>query len=441
MRTRGSSPFTLCVAGFTWLTLGSILGLAIMIGLVRGTPLPPWVRAVHVHAVLLGGVAQLILGGLFLLMTPPPSNARTDSDSHPLTFWTLNGGLLVMLIGLWLPQNLVVSVSGLVVIAGCVSAIHSLWVRMQRAWNVSLNHSWYYALALAALVGGSACGLLLALGIIPDSYGHLRLAHIHLVVLGFIGLSLIGMMHHILPLVWSRPLANPRLLHLTTYLLPIAAILLIGGFLNSSVPVELAAGVILLAGVGLLVGNLLSTWLSSSHTGSAASDHLMVSTFFLLFTILLGMLMGANNWSSRPLLPYGKLHLIAYTHMAFVGFMMNAVMGASSYLLPMALAADRVVSAKKRSVYLDQLTAIMNRGRSIQIAALSLGTMGLGILAALTWNVPLTSIYVHIALWTSLALLLTSCVLFAIKLTTIFAKRPESISIHQEPPQEFKPAA
>jgi hypothetical protein len=40
------------------------VGLAILIGLVHGTPLPSWLRLVHVHATLIGGILQFMIGGL-----------------------------------------------------------------------------------------------------------------------------------------------------------------------------------------------------------------------------------------------------------------------------------------------------------------------------------------------------------------------------------------
>ena len=433
MRARGYSPLTSCFTGFTWLTLGSILGLAILIGLVRGTPLPSWVRSLHVHATLIGGVAQILLGGLLLLVAPPESKTNLGSNSRPFTFWALNGGVIGMLVGFWLHHDLVVGIAGFAVIAGFLSIIRGIWIHARPAWNSSFGPSWYYALFFFGLVGGSICGALLAFGFFPEHRGYVRLAHIHLVVLGFVTLILVDMMHRILPTVWSTTLAHPRLVRFTTIFLAIGMVALIGGFMNSSVPVEMIAGAVLFVSVGLLIGNLFGTWLSSSHTGSAASDHLLVSTFFLLFTVLLGILIGANNLSSPPVLPYGTLHLVAYTHMAFVGFIMNATMGACSHLLPSALAAHRVVGHKKRILYCDQLTTIMNRGRSIQVATLSLGTMGIGILATLTWNVPLSSIYIHTTMWTCFILLLTSFLLFAIKLTTMVAKQPEPLaSAHHE---------
>ncbi|NOU08730.1 MAG: hypothetical protein HOO98_01740, partial [Nitrospira sp.] len=101
MFTRPYPPLSFCFTGLGWLVLSSILGLAILVGLVRGTPLPSWVRMLHVHAVLVGGVAQIILGGFLLLISPSSSGNRKDADSHPISFWAMNSGLVGMLMGFW----------------------------------------------------------------------------------------------------------------------------------------------------------------------------------------------------------------------------------------------------------------------------------------------------------------------------------------------------
>jgi len=438
MFARSYHPLTFCFTGFGWLALASILGLAMLVGLVEGTPLPQWVRALHVHAVLVGGVAQIMLGGFLLLVPPLHSVDRRESASHPLTLLAMNGGVIGMLVGFWLHQDMVVGGVGFVVIAAFLSVIHTIWGRVRETWTASSGCSWYYTLSLLALTGGSAFGEVAAFGLMPEFYGYVRLAHIHLVVLGFVVLAMIGMIHRILPAVWNTPLVRPRLALPVMVMMPIGVAVLIGGFLNSSVLVEMAAGGILFIGATLLIGDLFRAWWSSTYTGSTASDHLLISVGFLLFTIILGVLVGANNLSSPQTLPYGKLHLVAYTHMTFVGFVVNAVMGAFSYLVPVALAARRVSNSKKRGLYLEHLTAIMDRWRTVQIATLCLGTMGLGILAALAWNVPLTSIYIRTGLWTCLGLILTSFVIFSVKLTAVAAKQPETLVTPHVSPEELK---
>lgn len=438
MFAQTTPPLVFCVTGFGWLVLTSIVGMATLVGLVHGTPLPSWIRALHVHAALVGGVGQILLGGLLLFIPPSNSANRKEADSHPLTFWAMNSGLIGMLLGFWLHRDMLVDLAGFVVITAFLFLIYTVWVRASRTRKLSAKDSWYYALSLFCLVGGSACGEIMTLGYLPNSHGYVRLAHIHLGVIGFVVLAIIGVVHHLLPALWNSPLMNGSLARTGFVLMPTSVAILIGGFLNSSVPLELAAGAILFIGVILWTAGLLRTWLSSTSTGGAASDHLFVSTFFLIFTVILGLLVGANNLSSQPVLPYGKLHLVAYTHMTFVGFITNAVMGTFSYMVPIMLATSRVSNPKTRGAYLDQLTTMMNRWSRVQIATLNLGTIGLGILAALTWNVPLTSMYIRVASWTSLTFLMTGLVLFSVKLTSILAKQPGQLRTGQFSTDELK---
>ena len=111
--------------------------------------------------------------------------------------------------------------------------------------------------------------------------------------------------------------------------------------------------------------------------------------------------------------------------MALIGFVLQTIMGALSHLLPITLAVRRVQSNKKRGAYLDRLTATINRWRTIQIMGLSLGTMGLALLASLTWNVPLSSPSIQIATWACVGLLLGSLTLFSVKLVALLTASPE----------------
>jgi hypothetical protein len=77
---------------------------------------------------------------------------------------------------------------------------------------------------------------------------------------------------------------------------------------------------------------------------------------------------------------------------------------------------SRVPNSKKRESYRAQLDAIMNRWRAVQLGTMSFGTMGLSVLAALTWSLSLGSLYVQGAVWIAAGLLLVSLALFAAKL-------------------------
>ena len=71
------SPVAVLLTGLGWLVTASLLGLAILIGMVRGTPLPSSLRQIHVHGALIGGMLQLMLGAL--LMGPAVSTTGRSS--------------------------------------------------------------------------------------------------------------------------------------------------------------------------------------------------------------------------------------------------------------------------------------------------------------------------------------------------------------------------
>lgn len=418
-------PVTFLLTGFAWLLLSSLVGMAILIGLVRGTPLPSWLRLAHTHAALVGGVAQMIVGGFLTFIPTLLMTGQQRRESHPLLFLAINGGALGMVAGFGLRNPLVVGSSGLLIVASFLWIARDAWTQARKSLNSPPLNLWFYAIALLALFGGLACGETMAFQLTQQFYGYVRLAHIHLNILGFITLAIVGTMHNLLPTVLNVPLYSPKLARAVLYLLPLGLALLIGGFLNSSVIVEMAAGGVLVVTASLYAFNLFRTWLASSHKGTAASDHLLIGTFFLLVTLVLGTLVAANNLSEQPVMPFGSLHLVAYTHMAFLGFVLQTIIGALSHLLPVTLATHRVQSNKKRGAYLTRLTAIIDRWRSVQIGGLSLGTMGLALLASLTWNVPLSSLSVQIATWACVALLLGSLTLFSVKLVALLGASPE----------------
>ncbi len=423
MSTLSCRPMTFLLTGFAWLTVSFLLGLAILIGLVRGTPLPPWVRLIHVHGALVGGVAQMIMGALLAFIPPLLMTGHKRADSHPILFLAINGGALGMMAGFGLMNFQFVGIAGLLVLGAFLSVATDAFRQSRRSLNAPPLNLWFYGLALLSLFAGILMGETMAFGYWREHYGQIRLAHIHLNLLGFVTLTIVGTMHNLLPTVLQTGLYSPQLARLVFFLLPAGIAALIGGFALSSVKIELAGGGILLIGVLLYGYNCVRTWLTAGQPGHASSDHLLTGTFFLVLAIVLGMLVGVNYLWDPPALPFGSLHLMAYTHMALVGFVFQTIWGAMSHLVPVTLAVSRIPSNKKRAPYLDRLTAIVDRWRVLQIGGLSLGTMGLALLASLTWNFPLNSPWIQLTAWIAFALLLSSLVLFVTKLAWALSSR------------------
>ena len=418
-------PLTFLTTGFAWLLLSSLLGLAILIGLIHGTPLPSWLRLVHVHAILIGGILQLMIGGIFASLSHSTQGDGAPSNSHLGLFIVLNAATVGLLVGFGLGDMRIIGAAGIVVLGAVVSIAAGVWQFSRQGQVQPASPSWLYRFSLIALLGGLAIAIAMAFRLMPEYYAHARLLHLHLILMGFVTLAMIGATHRLLPIILNAELYSPRLARLVSILLPAGFAILIGGFITSSLRIELAIGGLLVLSIALYAYNLVRTWVGSGQPGNAASDHLLVATFFLVLMMVMGVLVGANFLPQLPVLPFGSLHLAAYTHMALIGFILQTVVGVLSYGIPEILATSRVASRKKQGPYREQLAAIMDRWRAVQLTGLSLGTMGFGVLAAMTWNFTLNSLPMQIATWVTVGLLLSSLTLFTAKLAWAFGVRPQ----------------
>ena len=418
-------PLTFLITGFGWLLIASLVGLAILIGLVYGTPLPSWLRLVHVHAILIGGILQLMIGGLFASLSHSSQGDGAPSNSRLGLFIALNAATVGLLVGFGLGDMRIVGAAGTVVLGAVASIAAVVWQFARQGLTQPASPPWLYRFSLIALLGGLAIGIAMAFRLMPEYYAHARLLHLHLILMGFVTLTIIGATHRLLPIILNAELYSPRLARLVSIWLPVGFVILIGGFITSSLRIELAIGGLLVLSIGLYAYNLFRTWVGSGQPGNAASDHLLVATFFLVLMMVMGVLVGANFLPQLPVLMFGSLHLAAYTHMALIGFILQTVIGALSYGIPEMLATSRIASRKKQRPYREQLTAIMDRWRAVQLTGLSLGTMGFGVLAAITWNFPLSSLPMQIATWVTVGLLLSSLTLFTAKLAWAFGVRPQ----------------
>ncbi len=414
------SPSTILLTGLGWLVLASLLGLAILIGIIRGTPLPPSLRLIHVHGALVGGLLQLLLGTLLMGRIETPAG-RGSSSLFRFVFF--NAATIALVTGFGLREHRLIEAGGLAVIAAVLFWGKEIGRFLRRDQDEAL-HRFYYGFALLALAGGLAFGAGLAFRHFQSWPGHARLAHIHLTLLAFMTLTFIGLIQRWMPVALNRPVHRPGLDMTTLVLLPAVTAGLLTGFWLSSLQIQLAAGSLFFIGVALHTYNHVVTWTKAGQPGTSASDHLLASNVFLLLTTAMGLAVGLNSLSSPTFLPYGTLHIVAYTHAAFIGFMLQAVMGGLSMLLP-AWIASRVPSQKKRAPYLAALLAIMNKWRAVQLFGLSGGTLGLSIVASLTWSRPLGSGLVHAVAWTSAGLLTASIALFCAKVAQVFACRPD----------------
>jgi hypothetical protein len=413
------TPLNFLLTGFTWLIASLLPGMALILGLVYGTPLPRWLKPLHVHGALVGGILQLAIGGL-LVFIANSSDRKDPAATRKALFVTWNGGTVVLLVGLWLENLLIVGLAGLVLSVAVLSCSKTAWIHLGKAAVVG----GMYRIAVAALLGGLAASVAMAFRMTGEYYAHARLAHVHLILLGCLTLGFLAGSYQLLPLLLRTAPDIMGMVRFVLWLLPAGFALLLGGFLTSAVWLQLAAGCLLLTSIAFVLFHLLRTWLKAGLPGTAATDHLLIGAFFLLIATATGLAMGTNYLSNPPFLPIGSLHMVAYTHLALIGFLTQMICGSLSFVVPDLLMSTRVHNYSRQQAYRTQLDGIMNRWRSVQLAGLSLGTIALALLASLTWTVPLGSAYVQSAAWIATVFLFASLTLFAIKLARAVSLRP-----------------
>lgn len=416
------SPLSFLLTGWTWLLLTSLVGLATFLGVVRGSPLPPGLRMLHVHGALVGGLIQMMTG--LALAAIELAGHETKRPKQPGLFIGLNLAALGLAAGSWLRDSNLIIVGGLFLLLSFVPMARHMVKALRTCPEWTPLAALFFGISLTGLFGSAVLGEFLAGAWFPTWHGMLRLGHLHAGLLLFLTMATVGTIQLALPRLLNRPLGRPGLGQTVLLLLPAGAAGLLTGFILSSVHIQLAAGICLLVTLAICGWNLVRTWNQAGQPSSAATDHLMTALFFLFIMTLTGMAVGINVLWTPPLMPYGTLHLVAYTHTAFIGFLLQTIVGGLSYALPRLLAAQRVTSQKKRPAYREHLEHIMNRWRALQVSTLSFGTLGLVLVASLTWNLPLSSPWVHTAVWVSFGLLLSSLTLFTMKIAQVVGTHP-----------------
>lgn len=408
------SPLSFLLTGWGWLLLTSLLGLAAFGGIVRGGPLPSGLRQLHVHGVLIGGLLQLMTG--LALAAHDLASHEGKRTTHRLLFLSMNLAALGFAAGAWLRNPTLTLVAGFLLAALFIPMARHMMTALRTCSGWTPLLPLYFGISFAGLFGSLVLGGLLADAWYPTWHGILRLGHLHAGLLLFLTLGTVGTIQLALPLMVHHPLRSAGLGQMVMLLLPASAAGLITGFVLSSVHIQLVAGSVLLVALALCCINLLRTWSRAGQPGSAATDHLLTALTFLMIMTGIGLALGINVLWTPPAMPYGTLHLVAYTHTAFLGFLLQSMVGGLSFALPPLLAVSRIANQKKRGSYREELERIMNRWRAAQVATVSFGSLGLVLVASLTWNLPLSSPWIQMGTWVSLGLLLLHFTMVTIKI-------------------------
>jgi nitrite reductase (NO-forming) len=321
------------------------------------------------HLVLLGAASNAIVVwseyfAAALLHTAPASErvalARTLA---------LNAGIVAVLVGVPTGrQALAAAGAGL---AGVVVLVHGLALagRVGRALPGRLSGTvGFYVAAGAALLAGMGMGLWLAGGVAgsADAYLALRLAHAHLNVLGWVGLTVIGTQFTLWPTV-LRTRMVPGLERAVRWSLPPLAVGLAvaaAGLAARHKPTALAGLANYAAGLGIALVPFIRT--ARQRPPRTAAAWMLGAGMAWLVVVIAGDLITLAASSNVADLDGRVARLVPAV---VAGFALQTLTGALSYLLPVVF--GRGAWGNRR------LTGILELGWPARVAAVNLGVLAL----------------------------------------------------------------
>ncbi|MBW5480475.1 multicopper oxidase domain-containing protein [Streptomyces bambusae] len=335
--------------------------LALLAAGAQETPVARWLA---IHLFLLGAATTAIVVwsehfAVAVLHAPLPdrrwSNARLAG---------VNAAVVGVLTGVWADLPVLTGV-------GCallITAIGAHLVVMVRMGRGALGGRLapiadYYRVAAAALVTGAVLGWLLATGKAgPGHYTGLKLAHLHVTLLGWIGLPVLGTLFMLWPTV-----LGVRMAERTTRLARRVLVLTGGGLLTAVAglsagwrPAAVAGVAGCAAGVAVAVHLLARTARRRPAVPAAAAWMLAAAVGWLVVGVVVDLVLLA----ARPLAVIAD-DIGSLVPVLLVGLVVQVLIGALTYLLPIVLSTGPQERAALR--------AVLERGWAVRLVVLNTG--------------------------------------------------------------------
>jgi nitrite reductase (NO-forming) len=319
------------------------------------------------HLVLLGALTNAIVVwsehfAAALLRVP-----RAGERAATARALALNLGVLAVLGGVHAGRP--VLVAGGAWLAGAVVAVHAaaLAVGIRRALGGPLAGTvWFYVAASTALLAGMGLGVLLAGGAAgsADAYRAMRLAHVHLNVLGWVGLAVVGTQFTLWPTVLrTRMVADPR--RAVAWSLPLT----VGGLAVTTAGLLAQWRPLALAGLASYLAGLLVALRPFARTVLRRRPHTaaswMLGAGIAWFTLAVAADLVALAASRRVVDLDGRVDRLVPA--VALGFGLQALTGALTYLLPVVW--GRGAHGNRR------LTALLEAGWRPRVLAINLGVL------------------------------------------------------------------
>ncbi|GAA4114670.1 cbb3-type cytochrome c oxidase subunit I [Enteractinococcus coprophilus] len=309
------------------------LAAAILIALL--SPVFGSSRWLVVHLIALGGFTHSIMVWSVYFANALLKTKDVDPRSiQNIRLTLLQVGILAVVIGVpslqgWLTILGAVIISG-VIIWHAATLLHRLRIALPGRFRISIR---YYLVAAAFVPIGALFGVLLARGLPGDWHGKLLVAHTMVNLLGWVGLSIFGTLITLWPTMLRTKMADDAE-RTSIRALPVLAVGLMTIMISPLVDLTWL-GVV---GVGVYLTGTLITYRPMLQAARGRAPH-SFPTFSASAALLwlpvalvtLAVKMLFDGWQVLPV-SYGVL-----TVMFLVGFALQMLLGALSYLVPVVI--------------------------------------------------------------------------------------------------------
>jgi hypothetical protein len=317
----GVNPFWLMAALFV--TAGLFFAALRGASGLPGVPAPLNLNWIRVHLITIGTLTQMIFATLPGYVARKWGLADRSPGETWLQWGLLNGGYLLVLVGIVGMENWTASLGATLIFVAVwrlLSGMVRAWRQSGGAWRESLR--FYLTAPVYLLIGITmAAGLLWSWPAPGGRAGTLE-AHVHANVWGFAALVVAGMLFDLFPALARGPIARPGWIGRTYWLLNSgAAALVIGPYVGFH-PITAAGLAVYMAGTVTLVLNLILT-MQSSHRVTPQGLHLILAYLWMVVPAFFAPLIVF----APQLLPAAAVEAAA-TQGLINGWALGVVMGA-----------------------------------------------------------------------------------------------------------------
>ncbi|MEE8358724.1 MAG: cbb3-type cytochrome c oxidase subunit I [Candidatus Hydrothermarchaeales archaeon] len=202
------------IAAIVYILVSSTFGVLMASGTARALLSKGYLRLAHGHLALVGWVTLTIMGAMYQMLPMLSLKELYSEKIGEIQFWTANIGVVGLFISL-VTGHSIRSVQfktfAFILVASVLLFTFDMFMTLlakdKKAEKMDITLK-YYATAIVYLT--VSCLLGVSLAIFPSiRVGNIGLAHAHLALVGFVSITIMGAMYHLVPLlVWTEKYAS-----------------------------------------------------------------------------------------------------------------------------------------------------------------------------------------------------------------------------------------